>query len=64
MADLKWQAVIQKNRALARELGISGDDGWWVLMSFNATIMALCLEHPMDVLNGQNAADPAVSWTA
>lgn len=41
MAHPQLQVVTDKNRALARELGISGDDGWWVLMSFNATIMAL-----------------------
>ncbi len=29
-ADSKWQAVIQKNRALARELGISGTPGFIV----------------------------------
>lgn len=30
MADPKWQAVIDKNRALARELGISGTPGFIV----------------------------------
>jgi protein-disulfide isomerase len=30
MADPKWKAVIQKNRALARELGISGTPGFIV----------------------------------
>ncbi len=30
MADPKWQAVIDKNRALARQLGISGTTGFIV----------------------------------
>ena len=30
MANPKWQAVIDKNRALARELGISGTPGFIV----------------------------------
>ncbi|MDF0673160.1 MAG: DsbA family protein [Nitrospira sp.] len=30
MADPKWQTVIDKNRALARELGISGTPGFIV----------------------------------
>ncbi len=30
MASPKWQAVIAKNRALARELGISGTPGFIV----------------------------------
>ncbi|HBR49565.1 MAG TPA: hypothetical protein DEA71_05720, partial [Nitrospira sp.] len=30
MANPKWQAVIAKNRALARELGISGTPGFIV----------------------------------
>ena len=30
MANPKWQVAIQKNRALARELGISGTPGFIV----------------------------------
>jgi len=30
MANPKWQAVIEKNRALAQELGISGTPGFIV----------------------------------
>ncbi|MBX3334107.1 MAG: DsbA family protein [Nitrospira sp.] len=30
MVDPKWQAVIDKNRALAQELGISGTPGFIV----------------------------------
>jgi protein-disulfide isomerase len=30
MADPKWQTIIEKNRALAQELGISGTPGFIV----------------------------------